>query len=185
MTLTVYASVLQSLSSGKQKFVKQYLLCMSAFINYHGYKFTYVGVILDQEVHFDSALNAAISNAAQRMQNRALRAALGAPPGTPLNELHRNTNCMFFNVRAKFNLLKKMFHRVRLEYVDEGPNSTILTRSSDAPSFVLPTPRNSRYSRSLHSQGGMLWNNLPTSLRSIPDHNLFKSYLKRYLITTN
>lgn len=91
---------------------------------------------------------------------------------------------MFFDVRAKFNLLKLTFHRVRLEYVDQDPNSTILTQSSNAPYFTLPIPHNAKYFRSFHYQGGTLWNNLPSSLRGIPDYTLLKSYVKRYLMST-
>lgn len=106
-----------------------------------------------------------ICTKAQRIQNRALRLALKSHPHTPIIELHQNVNCMLFTARAKFNLLKLMFYRVRLEHVDIDRENSIVTRSTEAPTFLLPTPRNSRYQKSLHYQGGTLWNSLLTDLR--------------------
>ena len=51
--------------------------------------------------------------------------------------------------------------------------------------IVVPRPRIDLYKSSLHYSGGMLWNNLPNTLKNISSLQVFIRSLHKYLMTCN
>lgn len=122
----------------------------------------------------------------QRIVNRALRLALSENRFTPINNLYDRTRVMKLDLRGRYNILKKMHHRV---YNDDdlllprtGP---MLTRSHVGPIIPQVFPNSTKFTKSFVYSGNMLWNSLPSNLRLIHNFDNFKKQLKKFVLLYN
>lgn len=115
-----------------------------------------------------------------------------ADPSTPVNSLYDQTGIMKLDIRARFNVLKMMHHKVYhvgspdvISISPESMHRTTVTRSSVAPTLKLPFPKTVKFKSSFMYWSHFLWNSLPVYLRLLEDPLTFKRELKRFVLQYN
>ena len=118
----------------------------------------------------------------QRMQNRALRICLRAPPLTPIRTLHVQTGVPLLENRRRAHLLNFMYKRKNnINYLaNQGRN----TRLFEGAVLNTVVAKRKAAERSIYIKGAAAWNALPASIRNLPSYQIFKYHQKSWLRET-
>ena len=118
----------------------------------------------------------------QRMQNRALRICLRAPPLTPIRTLHVQTGVPLLEDRRRAHLLNFMYKRKNnINYLaNQGRN----TRLFEGAVLNTVVAKRKAAERSIYIKGAAAWNALPASIRNLPSYQIFKYHQKSWLRET-
>ena len=96
---------------------------------------------------------------------------------TETKAVHSSAKSAFLEPRRKAHLCNFMFKRqCREELIDDRD---INTRLHDAPVFHVNFPIKETFKRSVLYSGAVLWNELPTNLRSMDNFSVFKAHQTR------
>ena len=140
----------------------------------------YKTMILPYFDYCDVIYNSACKNdldKLQRLQNKCLKTCLNMHNLTETKAVHSSAKSAFLEPRRKAHLCNFMFKRqCREELIDDRD---INTRLHDAPVFHVNFPIKETFKRSVLYSGAVLWNELPTNLRSMDNFSVFKAHQTR------
>lgn len=140
----------------------------------------------DYVIFLSSSCTDKIMTKLHRIVNKALRIALLENRFTPTNELYDKTKVMKLDLRARFNVLKIMHHKVYNNVdVPVLPVHAMQTRAHAGPILPLVFPNSTKFKQSFAYYGNMLWNSLPPNLRLISNLDVFKKQLKKFVMLYN
>ena len=118
----------------------------------------------------------------QKLQNRALRICIHAPPRSSRDFLHYTTNIPFLAYRRRAHLRNFMFTRKdNQNYIDLR---NISTRIHNAVVFINIRANLTCFERSILWKGAREWNNLETAVRQLESRDSFKVIQKRWMQST-
>ena len=125
-----------------------------------------------------------------KLQKYAARIILDAPPDSPSLPLFNELGWLNVFERMEFNkavLLFKSVHGMCPDYLSEmftvQPSSVYSLRSSTHQNLSIPKHRNELFKRTLQYSGAIIWNGLPSNLRSAPSLASFKQNLFKHIIS--
>ena len=125
-----------------------------------------------------------------KLQKYAARIILDAPPDSPSLPLFNELGWLNVFERMEFNkavLLFKSVHGMCPDYLSEmftvQPSSVYSLRSSTHQNLNIPKHRNELFKRTLQYSGVIIWNGLPSNLRSAPSLASFKQNLFKHIIS--
>ena len=120
----------------------------------------------------------------QRLQSRAMRVILNAPPRTHIEDMLSKLRWMSVRQRLEYNrlvLMWKIFHGYSPRYLSD---KLVLVkdrhRTTSATRNNIYVPRGHRYS--LFTGTATSWNALPADMRNIDNLKTFKSHLIKHLL---
>ena len=127
-----------------------------------------------------------------RLQHRAARIICGNHDYINVRgvDLVDQLGIQDINVRRKYFTATLMFKikneiapkRLSEFFVFSKDTHDVQTRSSMNSDFQIPEPHYEFYRKSLKYQGSILWNSLPTQLKSVKDIDALKGYTKKYIL---
>ena len=114
----------------------------------------------------------------QYLQNRGLRIALKRNWYAHVNRMHLDANILPVEYRIKLSIAKLMFSmKNSCNFRDERQLST---RLHDDILFIVPFPNSERFKNSIVYKGPVIWNSLPSYLKSIENQASFNISLKSH-----
>ena len=118
----------------------------------------------------------------QKLQNKALKCALGKDKRYNTNTLHKEAKLLKVKHRRKIHLLEHYFRLSRLpNFKDWKKKPKISTRSSKKRLMAINKPNTTKYQNSIFYKGPKAWNALPSELQHADNLNAFKPKLKNHL----
>lgn len=115
---------------------------------------------------------ASYSSVVSILQKRAVRTIASAPKNAPSTELFRNLNIMPFNVVRQYKSAT-LVHKII--YKNIPYHSSVLvkprcnTRQAEQKNLNLPVVHNVYGRRSISYVGAKIWNNIPSSIKCLPN----------------
>ena len=117
----------------------------------------------------------------QKLQNRALRLALGRDSQHNVWELHHEAMVPYLDKRRDCHLANFVFDRKSKQQYINIPNRQL--RQYEAPVFVEYKAENATFMRSVLYKGAKCWNQLSVEIRNIENYDSFKKNRKDLMLS--
>lgn len=113
----------------------------------------------------------------QRLQNKGLKIALSKDRLFSTDLLHTEARIAYWETKTKAALCR-LIHKYK--YAEEYVVQRLDTRLHDGPVFHVDKPKTEWYKRSTSFVCRNIWNSLPSRIRLMDDHDLFKRAVKNH-----
>lgn len=116
----------------------------------------------------------------QRLQNKGLKIALGKDRLYSTEQLHNDAKISYWEIRTKIDLCRLIR---KYKYSDDYISRRLDTRLHDGPVFHIDAPKSEWYKTTTSYVCREVWNSLPSGIRLIDNHDMFKRAGRNHFTT--